>query len=215
MKILSPLSGVLALALSGLASAAAPAVQPDAAPTLVADGLYATEHADGASFLAVNAAGKSELAKRIDEVRAEATLRYAADGIQGNEQSVLDRLAASAQALRQEGSAKASQTSGGSCGNGNTLRTTASATNGYNASASAVNAIDFGPATPTQNQAVAYNDFNYNESTATGLAAAQASVSDSGSCVSVAEGRVTCPGATVPASRAFAYSMSRAPACRY
>lgn len=214
MKMFDLVSGALALALSGLAVAGTPDAQP-ATAVPISDGLYATLHAHSGSFVATNAAGKLELARRIEDVRAQALAAYSVDGLQPNEEGVLARLTASAQSLRQEATIKASQSSGGTCGNGNTLHTSAIATNGYNASAFAVNAIDFGPATPTLNYAVAYNDFNSNEVTATGLVAAQTSVSNPGSCISVAEARVTCPGATVAASRSFAYSINRAPACRY
>lgn len=212
---------VMTLIAAAVCSQAAFAAKPDAplahgleGMRLVSDGLYATQTETGDSFVAVNAAGMQTLAQQIERSLNRAQQLFAKDGsISRSEQLFLTRMQGSIDSLRADAALKASQTSGGSCPGGATLYTKATATSGTNATAYAVNALDFSPATPTFNEASAYTDFTSNYVTATGLTPAQTSASSSQSCISAGEARVTCPGASTPASRAYAISYSSRPAC--
>lgn len=198
---------VLALASGSVFAASVDGLKP------VADGLYASYTKDGATFVPTNNAGRLALAAHIDALKQQQAARLGADGLNSFEQDLIERLEQSAQTLKAQASQKAYDSDGGTCGNGNTLSTIAIAQGGYLASASAVNALDFGPATPTTNVASAYNDFSSDYSVQYGLTAAAADVNDYGSCISVAEASVTCPGNSYPSSYAFTYSSSRARHC--
>lgn len=209
----------LALALaSGLAHAGSPdslhqQLTEEQGMQQVGDGLYAAHGDDGASFVAVSKAGQIQLAGRIAALRAELAPRMARDGMTRAESQLLQKLERSEQSLLAAGAAKVNVSNGGTCNNGNTLYTRAYATGGYTSSAYAVNALDFGPPTPTFNEATAYNDFASNYVTTTGLSPAQAAVNNAGSCIAVAEATVTCPGNPIPQSVSIAYSYSSSRRC--
>lgn len=181
----------------------------------VAEGLYA-EFAEGStSFVAINSQGALALSDRVRKLHLELSQRFARDGVEPQEARLLARIEQSAEELRVEAAVKAYQSGTGTCGNGSTLRAWASATSGHSASAYAVNASDFGPATPTDNQVWVTNDFLTQQVSSVGLTPAEAAVANVGSCTSIAEAKVYCPGQSAAAVRAYAWSMSRAPACRY
>lgn len=210
---------VMTLIAAALLSQTAFAAKPDAQASgiegmrLISDGLYAAQSETGESYVAVNAAGMESLALRIEQTYERAHALFAKNGISRSEQLFLDRTQESIDSLRADAALKAIQTRGGSCPGGATLYTKATATSGTTATAYAVNALDFSPATPTFNQATAYNDFDSNYVTATGLTPAQTSVSSSQSCISAGDARVTCPGQSTPASHSYASSWSNRPAC--
>lgn len=181
----------------------------------VAEGLYAEFGQGSASFVAINSQGTLALSDRVRKLHLELSQRFARDGIEPQEARLLDRIERSAEELRVEAAVKAYQSGTGTCGNGSTLRAWASATSGHSASAYAVNASDFGPATPTDNQVWVADDFLSQHVSSVGLTPAEAAVAKPGSCNSVAEAKVYCPGQSAAAVRAYAWSLSRAPACLY
>lgn len=211
---------VITLLAAALIAQTAHAAKPDVqtAPglegmALISDGLYARQTESGDAYVAINAAGMKSLAVRVEQTRQRAGALFAKDGVSPSEQLFLDRIQGTIDSLNADASLKATQIRGGSCPSGATLYTKAVANNGNAASAYAVNSLDFSPPTPTFNEASAYTDFNSDYVTATGLTPAQTSVSSAGSCISAAEARVTCPGQSTPASRAYASSWSNRPAC--
>ncbi len=181
--------------------------------TLVADGLYMEKTASGASYVAINSAGRESLRgivqSDLDAQRTRLTAKGRADtgaGIVASLERVLDRLNAEMQG-------KVSQTS--YCPSGAQIYARALSSGGTAASGYAVNALDFSPATPTSNLAEASTDNIYNSQTTVGLTPANASANESASCYAYGYASVTCPGETSPRATAYATSWRRAPICLY
>jgi hypothetical protein len=179
----------------------------------VSDGLYAESSDSGESFVATNAKGRVALAQKIRALQPQIQTLLNANGVTRAERLLLDSLDERVRTL-QAPVAKGTQEHTGTCSNGAMLYARATATAGTSASGYAVVSLDFGPVTPTLNEASATTDTNGAYDTGSAYDAAQASVSESLSCFSDAAATVTCPGDSGPAVSAFAYSVSRAPRCR-
>ncbi|MDZ4812772.1 MAG: hypothetical protein SGI99_09200 [Pseudomonadota bacterium] len=160
--------------------------------TQVADGLYVRKSADRESYFATSAAGRAAIAEKMRKVNAEFARHYAKDGISLQEQELLTRSEQTQRRLRQAASLSKDTVTGG-CGNGAYLVATAYASYGNSAGASAVNAVDFGPATPTTNVAWARAGWDQDYSVEIGTTQATASVYNYSSCLSEATGEVFCP----------------------
>lgn len=178
----------------------------------VGNGLYADQSA-GNALVAVNAAGHNALADKLQNDQAQFLRIAQKDGVSRSEQRILDSLLSNIQSLRQAASglqSKASQSNYGTCytPNGATLYASATSNGGTSASSTAVNALDFGPITPTVNEAEASTEFLTNTDYNIGSAAANASVMQSFSCFAYGYATVTCPGDTWPGVSAYASSTS-------
>lgn len=172
----------------------------------VADGLYVRKSADRESYFATSAAGRAAIAEKMRKVNAEFSRHYAKDGISLQEQDLLTRSEQTQQRLRQATSLSKARETGG-CGNGAFLVATADASDGHSAGASAVNAVDFGPATPTTNVAWARAGWYQDYSVEIGTTQANASVYNYASCLSEATGEVFCPSG-YPGGTGTAYAIS-------
>jgi hypothetical protein len=216
------IAGGIALALtSGIASAGDAAtatlherLTQDEGLHQISDGLYAESSDSGESFVATNAKGRAALAQKIRALQPQIQALFKANGVNRAERLVLDSLDERARAL-QAPIAKGTQERTGTCSNGAMLYARATATSGTSANGYAVVSLDFGPVTPTLNEASASTDTNGAYDTGSAYDAAQASASESLSCFSDATATVTCPDDSAPAVSAFAYSVSRAPRCRF
>ena len=179
----------------------------------VGDGLYADQAASGKALIAINAAGHNALADILQNDQAQFLRVAQKDGVSRSEQRILNSLLSNIQSLRQAASglqSKASQSNYGACytPNGATLYASATSNGGTSASATAVNALDFGPITPTVNEAEASTEFVTNTDYNIGAAAANASVMQAQSCFAYGYATVTCPGDTWPGVSAYASSNS-------
>lgn len=186
--------------------------------TSLSDGLNVNTMGTGKALVATNAAGHQALAMQIKAERAIYERAALTDGLSAGEQRVLDRLQDNIDALQARPSlAKDSQSSYGSCltPNGASLYASATSNNGTSASSTAVNALDFGPITPTYNFAEAATEYTYTSNAAVGATAATASTSSPRSCYAYSASSVTCPGEAYPGVSAFASSSSSAPRCNF
>lgn len=179
----------------------------------LSDGLYANPSASGKALIAINASGHNALADLLQNDQVQFLGVAQKDGISRGEQRILDGLQSKIQSLRQAATglqAKASQSNYGSCytPNGATLYASATSNGGTSASASAVNALDFGPITPTDNEAEASTEFATNTDYNVGASPASTSISQAQSCFAYGYATVTCPGETWPGVSAYASSQS-------
>jgi hypothetical protein len=157
--------------------------------TQVSDGLYASRSEKRASYVATNAAGRVALAEQMRKVNALFASQYAVDGISRAEREMLDRSERTQEELRQSNTHSKAD---GSCSSGAYVVANVSAYDGHSASAYAVNALDFGPVTPTDNYAwvrAGYSLFD----TGIGQDAAEISIYNSSACISEAYAHVLCP----------------------
>lgn len=182
----------------------------------LSDGLYANNKTAGKSLIAINAAGHQALAL---QVQAELEIFKSAaqtDGISTGEQRIMDRLQANIDRL-QAVSAKDSQANYGTCltPQGATLYAAANSTGGTSADSTSVNALDFGPITPTDNYAEAATEYSFSSNSNVGASAASASTSHAMSCYAYGYSYVICPGETQPGVSAFASSTSSRPRCGF
>lgn len=175
--------------------------------TLISNGLYAKHNESGENFVATNAAGRLALAAKVGAVRSTIEKRYAKN-ISSRRAQVLLKQSADIIADLSRPAAKSSQYDDnyGGCGNGSLLRARAVSSDGNFADAYAANYIDFGPATPTNNFAMANSNYVYDMSSAIGMSPATASVLDYQSCDAQAYANVTCPDG-INGVAAYAYSV--------
>jgi hypothetical protein len=180
------------------------------------NGLFASPNLAEPAFVATNAQGRQALVLEMHKDRATYLARAQKNGIQAQEQNVLnsfDRTIADASKIASV--AKITNSSEGPCivPNGATLFASATSNAGTSASAFAVNSIDFGPATPTANYAEASTEFSTVSNTGVGTSPASSSTSNSFSCFAYSYGSVTCPGESAPAVSAYISTFSTRPRC--
>lgn len=185
----------------------------------ISDGLYAELSASGNAWIATNSAGQKMLAQQMETDR-NAFLQIAQkDGLSAGEARTLKQLQGNIDALNKatQVQAKNSQSNYGACltPNGASLYASASSYQGTSASATAVNALDFGPITPTSNYAEASTDYSGVYGYGVGATPADASTSDAASCFAFGYGSVTCPAESAPGVTAYASSFSRRRTCQY
>lgn len=185
----------------------------------ISDGLYAELSASGNAWIATNRAGQKMLVQQMESDR-DAYLQIAQkDGVSAREAHTLKQLQGNIEALTQavQAQAKGSQSNYGACltPNGASLYASASSYQGTSASATAVNALDFGPITPTSNYAEASTDYSGDYGYGVGATSADASASDPASCFAFGYGSVTCPAENAPGVTAYASSFSRRRYCLY
>jgi hypothetical protein len=173
--------------------------------TMVSDGLYLEKTATGESYVATNTSGRRALALKVRAVQLESEKRMK-DRASTHAQGVASAKTEALLQLLETPQSKRFMEREGYCSGGAQLYASASATNGTAASAYAVNALDFGPVTPTANYADAYTDNTGYASYGTGYGAAQAQTYESPSCFSNAYASVTCPNDSAPAVVAWAFS---------
>lgn len=180
---------------------------------LVSDGLYEQKSEDGASLVAVNAAGHRALHDRMVADRALMEKTYAVDGISATERGSLEQMDIAISKLAPSFSAKASQSDSGVCGT-TAVHTSASSTGGTTASSYAA-ADAAGPEVATSNYAFATMGVTYDQAATTGSTPAIASGTNPRVCISVGFATVTCPTATTPEASAYAISYRYfGPACQ-
>jgi len=194
---------------STLASAQSGQVPVNADPlkgmTEVSDGLYARKTGNSESYYATNAAGRMAIADRMYQVNEKFRELYAVDGISLKEQILLTR-SEEAQKVLRESAEGTRDFQTGNCNNGAYLVATAYSSDGVSASATAVNALDFGPATPTTNYAYARAGHYYNDAVTTGLTQASASAYSPSACMAEAYSIVVCPNGAFGAGPAYEFS---------
>ena len=226
---MNKLNAIAAFVMLGLALSSAQAQGPagsaleksllESGYVALSDGLYADSSVSGKALVATNAAGHTALADQLQADHAQDLRIAQKDGVSRSEQRVLDSLLSKIQSLRQAATtqAKITQSNFGACltPNGATLYASSSSSNGTSASATAVNALDFGPITPTDNYAEAGTEFSSNSGYGVGASPANASASQAQSCFAYGYGSVTCPGENAPGVSAYASSLGRARRCLY
>lgn len=172
--------------------------------TEVSPGLYQRIDGSEKAYVATSQTGKQALAahiqSRVDALTASMGKRQATP----SQLQLLGQMEDAALALTQD-SRKDSQSSNGSCASYALVYAFASADYGTDAYANAGIALDFGPTTPTQNEAWAWTDGAFNYDSGTGLDAAITSAYTSYSCYSAAYAQVTCPdsGGTAAFAESF------------
>ncbi len=215
-------SSLLALCALALTTTAVQAAKPDSLDhqltvdrgmIKVADGLYARINNDRESYVVTNANGQHALSLRLTQIHDLLKSRFAKKGFDPAHAKLLERLQTSAEQWAERATRKDYQTGG--CGNGSSTAAYAATNDGIDAVASAVNALDFSPPTPTTNEALAYNDYQYSQDTKTGLDQATAQVSHPASCFAYAEATVTCPGGGLASAPAVSASWNWAPRCNF
>lgn len=179
----------------------------------LSDGLYARASVGGASLVATNEAGKLELAVRVDALRAQLQQRFARTGQTPVQRQLLERLQQTAAALRAEAALKIHPGLPVRCSLGSEPVALATASEGSNASAQAVNQPGYDKAADSYNEVWTFTDRSSRQTITAGPAGAEASVLHVASCVSVAHAQVNCPAQEFAVARAIAWSFSQAPAC--
>ena len=185
----------------------------------ISDGLYAELSTSGNAWVATNSAGHKMLVQHMENDRNTVLQIAQKDGVSAREARTLKQLQGNIDALNQAvpAQAKNSQSNYGSCltPNGAALYASASSYQGTSASATAVNALDFGPITPTSNYAEANTEYSGDYGFGVGASPANATTSDSSSCFAFGYGSVTCPAENAPGVTAYASSFSRRNICLY
>jgi hypothetical protein len=181
----------------------------------VSDGLYAETTATGASYVAINDAGRAALVTKIRDARSDSATRYGAKTMTSAQAANLQHLDDWASRFSQP--QPKSEVTGDCTGRGGTgypqLYARALSTGGTSSSGYSVRNLDFGPGTPTTNYADASTD-NYNNSTTTSNdTAASISANEPRSCSAAAVASVTCSGHANPSITAFATSRKTSGPC--